>query len=302
MSASLPVGSRVALVAPAGPLGSPAELAQSVANAIALGWEPVVGQFANAREGYFAGADGDRLHDFAWALDDPTIDGIWCVRGGYGAMRLLPALDVSRVAFAGKPLIGFSDITALHALWQRAGVVSYHGPTARAPLTEYSRRWLTAALQSDAPLEFASTGIDSVTTGVARGRLVGGNLALLAALSGTPWQFDMRDAIVVIEDIGEAVYRLDRMLVQLRLAGAFDGCAGIIFGQFTNCPEQTEDGARSLRSVIDETAMAAGVPVVANAPFGHITEQWTLPLGELAELDAASCTLTIDRQQGRVTG
>jgi muramoyltetrapeptide carboxypeptidase len=103
-------------------------------------------------------------------------------------------------------------------------------------------------------------------------------------------------ALVVIEDIGEAVYRLDRMLVQLRLAHAFDGCAGIIFGQFTNCPEQTEDGARTLRSIIEETALAAGVPVLANAPFGHITEQWTLPLGEVAELEADRCTITIDRQ------
>jgi muramoyltetrapeptide carboxypeptidase len=290
------------MIAPAGPLGSPDELAQSIQNATDLGWEPVVGQFANAREGYFAGPDRDRLHDLSWALDDPTIDGIWCVRGGYGAMRLLPAVDVSRVAFAGKPLLGFSDITALHALWQRAGVVSYHGPTARAPLTEYSRRWLAAAVQSTEPLAFPASGLDSVTTGVARGRLVGGNLALLAALCGTPWHVDMREAIVVIEDVGEAVYRLDRMLVQLRLAGAFEGCAGIIFGQFTNCPEQTEDGARSLRSVIEETAMATGVPVVANAPFGHITEQWTIPLGEFAELNAGSCTLTIDRQQGRVTG
>ena len=293
--AALSPGSRVALIAPAGPLASEEELEQSIRNAKALGWEPVVGEYANAREGYFAGADDMRLRDFLRALDDQSIDGIWCVRGGYGAMRLLPELDVSHVSFAGKPLVGFSDITALHALWQRAGVVSYHGPTARAPLTEFSRDWMVSALQTRDSLHLTSEAMQTITGGRATGRLAGGNLALLAALCGTPWQVNLRNAIVIIEDIGEAVYRLDRMLVQLRLAQAFEGCAGIIFGQFTNCPEQTEDGARTILSIIEETAAAVGVPVVANAPFGHIQEQWTLPLGELADLDADRCTITIDR-------
>lgn len=296
MSAPLPAGSRVALIAPAGPLSSDAELNQSITNARQLGWEPVVGKSVSAREGYFAGPDDARLADLLWALEEPSIQGIWCVRGGYGAMRLLPMLDVSRIAFAGKPLIGFSDITALHSLWQRAGVVSYHGPTARAPLTQFSAGWLGSALQTQESLRLGSDAMHTVRGGHARGRVTGGNLALLAALCGTPWQVDLRDAIVFIEDIGEAIYRLDRMLMQLRLARAFDGCAGVVFGQFTNCPEETEDGARSLQSLIAEAAEAVHCPVVANAPFGHIAEQWTLPFGEYAELDADSGLITIDRR------
>jgi muramoyltetrapeptide carboxypeptidase len=124
---------------------------------------------------------------------------------------------------------------------------------------------------------------------------VGGNLALVAALCGTPWAVDLRGSIVVLEDIGEAAYRLDRMLTQLRLAGAFDNCAGVVFGQFTNCPEGTEDGSRPLHNVFEETVAAVGVPAIAGVPVGHIADQWTVPFGELATLDVARRTITLHR-------
>lgn len=292
-SRHLPAGSRVALIAPAGPLANDGELQRSIDNTRLMGWEPVPGKHVRARHGYFAGSDDERLADLQWAVGDDSIDGIWCVRGGYGAMRLLPSLDVDAVTRANKPLIGFSDVTALHSLWQRAGVVSYHGPTARAVLSEFSHSGLQHAVQSREPLHFEASGAASVRGGKASGILAGGNLALLAALCGTPWQVNLRDAIVVIEDVGEAMYRLDRMLVQLRLAGAFEGCAGVVFGQFSNCPDGTEDGARTLQELIDETVNALRVPAIAGVPVGHIGDQWTLPLGEMATLDAGACTLTV---------
>ena len=289
----LPSGSRVALVSPAGPLVSARELDRAMSNAERLGWQPVVGKHALHRSGYFAGEDHVRLEDFAAAIDDDSVDGIWCLRGGYGAMRLLPHLPVESISQANKPLLGYSDITALHSLWQSAGVVSYHGPTARGELTEFSRTALVSVVQRGDEVCLADDAIVEVNPGIASGRLAGGNLALLAALCGTPWEVDMRGAIVVLEDIGEATYRLDRMLTQLRLAGAFKECAGIVFGQFTNCPESTEDGERTLQSLIDETAKFVDVPVVSGAPVGHIRDQWTLPFGRSATLDTSKRTLTL---------
>jgi muramoyltetrapeptide carboxypeptidase len=245
------------------------------------------------REGYFAGGDSARLADLVEAIDDDTVDGIWCLRGGYGAMRLLPYLSVERITRANKPLLGYSDITALHSAWQMGGVVSYHGPTARAVLTDFSREALRSVICASDEVKLFHEAAESVNAGVATGRIVGGNLALLAAMCGTPWEMDMRGAIVVIEDIGEATYRLDRMLTQLRLAGAFDACAAIVFGQFTDCPESTEDGARTLRSLIVEFAGMVNVPVLAGVPVGHISDQWTLPFGKSATLDTSKRTLTI---------
>ena len=298
-SRSLGAGSRIALIAPAGPLSGDSELQVALDNAARLGWDAVPGVSVSARDGYFAGRDEARLSDLRWAIEDESIDGIWCVRGGYGATRLLPHIDMESVVRANKPIIGFSDVTALHALWQRAGAVSYHGPTARAELSEFSRDAFVRAVQDVSSFTLSDANAVVIRGGKARGRLAGGNLALLSALCGTPWQCDFRDAIVVIEDIGEAMYRIDRMLVQLRLANVFDGCAGLVFGQFTSCPEEAGDGARTLRSLVVETARAVGVPTLMSVPVGHIRDQWTLPFGCECTLDADGQSLAIHRERGR---
>ncbi|HYW33211.1 MAG TPA: LD-carboxypeptidase [Gemmatimonas sp.] len=295
---SLLPGARVALVSPAGPLAGRHELEHAMANATAMGWAPVAGTHALSRDGYFAGDDAARAHDLLEALTDPTIAGIWCLRGGYGAARLLPSISVELVRAHPKTLIGYSDITALHALWQRAGLVSYHGPTARAALTDFTRASLVETMGNVPRASVhALTMPDATTlrTGAATGRLAGGNLALVASLCGTPWAIDFRGAIVVLEDIGEATYRLDRMLLQLWLAGAFDGCAGLLLGQFTNCTSESDDGARTISAVMTEFASRAGVPAVLGAPVGHVADQWTLPLGAVATLDATTRTLRIHR-------
>lgn len=296
----LQAGSHVALVSPSGPLAGPHELEHAVDSAQALGWRVSVGQHALARDGYFAGPDADRGDDLVAAMLDDTIDAIWCLRGGYGAMRLLPrvqdALDRTQVRAHPQALIGYSDITALHAAWQRAGLTSYHGPTARATLTSFTREAFVSAVQ-DVPASTTLHAPDAITVvgGSATGRLIGGNLALVASLCGTPWAMDFRGAIVILEDIDEATYRIDRMLTQLRLAGVFDGCAGLAFGQFTNCPDTTSDGTRSLMHVVQDVADALQVPTLSGIPVGHIEDQWTLPLGALATLDADAATLTIHR-------
>lgn len=292
---ALAPGARVALVAPSGPLRGAEDVERAKANVRALGWEPVVAPNALQRTGYFAGDDATRAAAMNAAIASPNVDGIWCLRGGYGATRLLGLLDVSPLRVRPKPLIGFSDITALHSAWQRAGVISYHGPVARGELTSFSRESLhrAVAMRSDS----AGSAAEAITLreGRAHGRIAGGNLALVASLCGTPWAISFRDAIAVFEDVNESVYRVDRMLIQLRLSGTLDGCKGIVFGHCTNCSEAADDGARTLQEVVQETADALGVPALLGVPLGHIDDQWTLPMGVQAVLDSRNKSLQMQR-------
>lgn len=293
-------GCRVALVAPAGPLRGEEDLRRAEENVRDLGWHPVPGHYVLARRGYLAGTDDERLADFNAAARDPSIDAVWCLRGGYGTLRLLEGVDYEAWQRFPKPLIGYSDITALHAaIGHRADLVTYHGPTARAALTGFSRASLECALAGGDSCDVASEA-RTLCPGSARGRLVGGNLAILAALAGTPFAPTYEGTILVIEDVGEPVYRLDRMLAQLRLSGALGRCAGIVFGAFTGIPE--DDPAGNADDLLDEIARAVDVPCIAGAPVGHIDDQWTLPLGALAELDADALTLRVTGEHGGVSG
>lgn len=290
-------GSRVALIAPAGPLRDQADLDQSVANVRAFEWEPVVGDFVLERDGYLAGSDEQRLADLNRAARDPDIDAVWCIRGGYGAMRLLDHIDYDAWRAFPKTLIGYSDITALHAaVGERADLVTFHGPTARATLTPTTTASFRDAV-SQSPHYFRPTHYPDVTTlcgGRARGRLVGGNLALVAALAGTPYATRLEGAILVLEDVSESIYRLDRMLTQLWLAGGLRRVSGLIFGQFTEIPDDAANADRPLERLLAETAARCAVPAVRNFPLGHLDDQVTLALGAVAELDADRQTVTIE--------
>ena len=209
-------------------------------------------------------------------------------------MRLLRDIDFAALKANPRPLIGFSDITALHAaIHSECGIVSFHGPTARGELTEFSRDSLLRAVEAqvDPCGEAASARV--LRPGKARGRLAGGNLALIASLMGTPWSVDFDGAILIIEDIDEAVYRVDRMMRQLLLAGALGQCAAIVAGDFRPPAGETSEGNRSVDEVIAEAAEEAGIPCLAGAPFGHIDDQWTIPLGAVAELDTEARSLHV---------
>ena len=287
-------GARVALVAPSGPLAGDADLVRAVEKARRLGWEPVQGTNAAARADYLAGSDDERLADLQRAISDDTIDAVWCLRGGYGAMRLLPGLDLTPLARRPKAIIGYSDITALHAAVGRAaGIVSYHGPTARAEISGFSLDSLSRAVVRQVDPCGTAPLAHTVVPGRAAGPLVGGNLALLAALAGTPYTPSYDGAILVLEDVSEYTYRVDRMLTQLMLAGSLGRIAGLAFGSFTDIPADDNGGAAALVALLESTARALRVPCMRGVPVGHITDQWTLPLGAHAELDADACTLHV---------
>ena len=284
----------MALIAPAGPLRNEGDLARAIDNVRSFGWEPVVAEHVLARAGYFAGPDHVRAADLNTALRDDAIDAVWCLRGGYGAMRILDSIDYAAAARRPKPIIGYSDITALHSAFAlRSELVTYHGPTARAVLSPFSRRSFACALEHGGNSCGTADAASALHGGVAQGTLAGGNLALLSALTGTPFAPRLGDAILVLEDIDEPVYRVDRMLRQLLLAGILDGVRGIVFGACTNCPEAADDGARRLDDVVGEIAALLDVPTIIGAPIGHIDDQWTLPLGAMASLDADRRTLVV---------
>jgi muramoyltetrapeptide carboxypeptidase len=281
-------GARIALVAPGGPV-SPERVHAAARECRELGFEPVLGVNATARLGYLAGSDAERAADLDAAVRDPRIDGIWALRGGYGAMRILERLDLEPMRRRPRPFIGFSDNTAIHLALRRLGLVSFHGPHPGALATAFSRECLRKVVGSTEPAGVLPADPDGepVTTiapGTAEGTLTGGNLSLLAAACGTPWSLAAAGCIVVAEDVSEPVYRIDRALAQLMAAGALDGVAGFAFGRFTDRPANEND--RPLEDVLKEVADRFGVPAVLGVPVGHIDAQWTLPLGVRARIDA----------------
>ncbi len=280
-------GARVALIAPAGPLRGEEDVRRAEENARSLGWEATAGAHVLERSGYLAGDDAGRLEDLNGALRDRSVDAIWFLRGGYGAMRLLDSVDYDALRTRPRTLIGYSEITALHhAIANRSALSGLHGPCARTPLSAFARDSLARATRGD-----DSCGVVPEARvfrgGRTSGLLTGGNLALLAALVGTPYLYVPAGAILVLEDVNEPVYRIDRMFRQLRLAGVLSRCAGLVLGAFTERGgDASENGDSALERVLREAAEAVDGPCLAGAPVGHIDDQWTWPMGALAELDA----------------
>lgn len=294
-------GSRVALLAPAGPLGERDDLRRGVELCQALGYEPVPGAHVLDRYGYLAGTDQARLSDLNHALRDPAIDALWCLRGGYGVTRILPYVDLEALARHPKVVIGYSDITALLlALYRATGVVTFHGPMSRAPLSGFSRAHFETLLTRPEPagrlgrlplpaevVVPRSPRIRAIHGGVAEGPLVGGNLSLLTALAGTRHFPPLEGALLFLEEVGEDLYRVDRMLAQLRMTGAFEQVAGVVVGQFTDMKRGAGDGgALGFDEVLATYFGPLRVPVAYGFPFGHVEDQWTLPVGARARLDA----------------
>ena len=287
-------GARVALIAPSGVVSRAEDIERALGNVRSFGWTPVLGEHVSSQLGYLAGSDVDRLKDINTAFASDEIDAIWCVRGGYGSMRLLPDLDYPALRRRRKPVIGFSDLTALHsAIHRKCGLVTFHGPTARARLTTFTRASLRCALVEHRDPCGVVEDARVLRPGRAKGRIIGGNLALITALLGTPFAPNFEGAILIVEDVGEAIYRIDRMLRHLILAGALQQCVAMVAGDFRPPKGENSRDNRSLDDVLTEAAARAGIPCLAGAPFGHIVDQWTIPLGAIAELDTHAQSLRV---------
>ena len=261
-------GARIALAAPAGPL-DPEALDSGRVALERLGFEVVMRDDILARDGYLAGSDERRADELMGFVQDPEVDAIICARGGYGCARILDRLDAKAFREAAKPLVGYSDITSL-LLWQRkrAGLMGIHGPMCEKPgsLEGEAGSTLVRALQGTGPLpRYAGT---SVAAGWSEGRLVGGSLSVCVASLGTPWEIEPKDSILVLEDVTELPYRVDRMLQQLRAAGKFDRIVGVALGSFTECEDERYPDW-TIERLMNEVFLPLEIPVVANLPIGH---------------------------------
>lgn len=304
---SLKSKSRIGLVAPSGPLLEPDDLSRAIELCLALDLVPLVGAHVTDVRGYLAGSDDARLSDLNAAIENPDIDAIWCLRGGYGVTRILDRVNYDALASHPRIVLGYSDITALLlAVHARTGIPTFHGPVARQGLTEFSRRHLVRtifdppcagelALPSPPPgvMVPRSPRVVTVVEGVAEGPLIGGNLSLLHCLVGTPYLPSLEGAILFLEDTGEALYAIDRILSHLRLAGLLAGLAGVAIGHFTDLRRDTAEGALGLETVLRDYFASMEIPVVHGFPIGHLDDQWTLPIGCRAKLDATHRSLTL---------
>lgn len=300
-------GSRIALVAPAGPLLERDDIVRAQLLCRALDYEPVVGAHAAGHYGYFSGTDAERLADLNAAFRDPAIDAVWCIRGGYGVTRILDGVDFEALARRPRPVMGYSDITALlGGVGRRAGMVGFHAPTARAEMPAFSRRQFAKVLTEPAaagtlePLPVPSdvllpqhNRIVTIRGGTAEGPLAGGNLTLLQCLIGSAYFPDLDGALLVLEDVNEDLYRIDRMLAHLRMVGALARLRGVIAGRFTGLKRHMNDGALGVDEVLAHYFGPLNIPAAYGLPVGHIDDQWTLPLGVRARFDADAGTVTL---------
>lgn len=262
-----------------------------------LGLQPRLGRHAREKQGYLAGTDELRAFDFNQAARDPQVRGIFALRGGYGSMRILDAVDYDALARDPKVVLGYSDLTALlNAITRRTGLVTFHGPV--AALSQFGAdesAWLRRAVMQAQPLgTLDAPGAIAVASGRASGRLCGGNLTLITALLGTPYEIDTAGALLIVEETDEAPYRIDRMLTQLRLSGALARAAGVLVGRCANCEvDQSHPyAAMPLQATLRDRLGSLGIPVLTELPIGHAGEQWTLPIGLQARME--KCGIAID--------
>ncbi|MEV1076714.1 LD-carboxypeptidase [Streptomyces sp. NPDC050211] len=290
-------GARVAVVAPSGPV---AEERLQAGLDLLRGWdlEPVVAPHVLGRHGeldYLAGTDTDRAADLQNAWCDPSVDAVLCARGGYGALRMVDLLDWDAMRAAGpKVFVGFSDITALHeAFATRLGLVTLYGPTAAgADFTKNAaaQEHLRATLFAPESVRTIESRGSALVPGRARGVTYGGCLCLLVSDLGSPHaRTDARGGLLMIEDVGEQPYRIDRMLTQLLRAERLDGVTGIALGSWSECGAYD-----ALRAVFADRLGGLGIPVMEEFGFGHCDGALTIPFGLEAELDADTGTLTLD--------
>jgi muramoyltetrapeptide carboxypeptidase len=308
--AALKKGDTIGVVVPAGPLNRE-RIDRAFARVQARGFRlKTYGDIYRSRE-YLAGDDATRAAEFIAAFEDPETTAVWCGRGGYGVMRILDRIDFDVVRRNPKVFVGFSDITALHIPFQeRSGVVSFHGPNLQdgfgkpedMPAANEAALWRvlgtesSGSTSSDYTYDMAAVegvNLQTIRGGTATGPLTGGNLATLVGLLGTPYDFDTSGCVLFLEDVSERVYRIDRYLAQLRLAGKFDALAGVLLGTFSYDEGDAPDSQEKVGSLLSEVFSPLGVPVLAGFPAGHEKYNFTLPMGGEIKLDAHNQEVTL---------
>ena len=302
----LKVGDTLGVIAPSSALPEKT-VTRAIENLTNLGFKIKLGKNVRAQNGYLAGTDAQRLEDLHWAFSDSEVDAVWCIRGGYGATRLLPNVDFKLIKKNPKIFIGYSDITALHvAIFQKTGLVTFHGPVGTSDYTDFTKPNVWNLLTNPTPqYKLINAEINAknesnlfktevIAAGKCRGQLIGGNLSLLSAMDGTPFALDnLKGKILFMEDIDERPYRIDRMLTQMLQSHDLSKLAGIALGIFEGCNPKTDENSLSLTDCLKDRLGNLGIPVIYGLSFGHISNQYTLPVGIEAEMDTETGILTL---------
>lgn len=298
-------GDTVGFITP-GSYISDESLEKAVSNMLKLGLRVKMGKNVRAKHGFVAGTDQQRLDDLHTMFSDRSVDVIWCARGGYGCTRLLPKIDYSLIRRNPKILIGYSDITALlNAIYHKTGMVGFHGPVGASEFSPYTEAQIRAVLMENNPTYTIPLSEDNeandaplyqpevIRPGQAEGLLLGGNLSLLASMAGTGYLPDPTGAILFMEDVGEAPYRVDRMLTQLRQAWPLKAASGIALGVFADCAKKEGSDSLTLSETLREQLRPTGTPASYGFPFGHIDHQCTFPVGVRARVDTTARSITL---------
>lgn len=301
----LRLGDTVGLIAPASSDDQPFHLENAQNTVRGMGLVPKLGRHVSDIYGYLSGTDQDRAADIHAMFSDDTVRAVFAIRGGWGSARLLPLLDWDLIRAKPKLLIGSSDVTALHlAFAARAGFPTIHAPNVSNRWDEISWNSLwRLAFTGEEPVLGEAEGQDStqarwrtttIRPGKASGRLLGGNLTVLSTLMGTPWLPDFEGAILFVEDVGEAEYRIDRMMTQLALAGILGKLSGVIFGQCVRCTTDFPNYAGfTVPQILYQHLSPLGVPAFSGANIGHVANQLSVPVGARVEMDADAGTIRV---------
>ena len=302
----LKAGDTVGLVIPSSAQWDPGAVDILLDSLKALGLNGKLGKHVFDRRGYFAGRDEDRAADLNAMFANPDVDAIHCIRGGWGAARLLPLLDWVTIAKHPKILVGYSDITALLlSLHAKTGLVTFHGPNGASAWNTFNLDWMKRVLWNGEAATFANlketddtlvpvkNRTRTITPGKARGRLLGGNLTVFTTIIGSGYLPDFNDCILFVEDVEEAPYSLDRMFTQLKLAGILNQVKGVVWGTCDKCSPGEGFGSLTIPDILDDHLKPLGVPAYSGAMIGHVDRQFTLPLGVQVELDADAGTITM---------
>ncbi|MFC1775789.1 LD-carboxypeptidase [Pseudomonadota bacterium] len=302
----LKAGDTVGLVNPAGATFHPDDVAIATETAAALGLKMKAGEHLLDRYGYLAGSDKARATDINDMFADRDVAAILTLRGGWGCNRILDLLDYNLISRNPKILMGYSDITSLLlALNAKTGLVTFHGPVGISTWNQYSTQYVRKLLfnaetfSMENPREIGDSLVqikDRVLTingGKAKGKLLGGNLSVLTAMVGSEFLPDFRDNILFLEEVGEDIYRVDRMLTQLKLAGILSKISGFVFGKCSECGPGKGYGSLTLEEVFDDHIRPLKIPAWYGSMIGHIEKKFTIPLGIAAEIDADKGRITL---------
>lgn len=295
----LKVGDTVGLVNPASFL-DPEDVDIARKELAQLGLNVKLAAHVRDRYGYLGGRDADRAADINSMFADSSVRALIAMRGGWGSSRILQKLDYDLIRRQPKIIMGYSDITALVlAIYARSGVVTFHGPVGTSDWNRFTLDWVRRILFSGEAVTLRNPWYDphyrveTLTAGRARGRLVGGNLSVLAGMVGSPYLPEWQGTILFVEEIGEEVYRVDRMLTQLKLAGILDRISGFIFGQCRDCDPEEPDKSLSFRQMLSEHIKPLGIPAWYGSMIGHMRDKFTVPVGAEVEIDALRGTVKL---------